>query len=169
MHVYNQAEGGVKVDQSLFPLDEGTLLVDLKDNPRGTWKAFGRELQINHFGPINGWDVPLVEEREQRGVSVVQKRIAPSTPLESLKAKRVKNEHASIQDGNAVAMFDAAADSEGPLRLMQDYSVEECWRLFYNFKEECPTLVLERVQQMCLKRDHLTAKPSKTLLVTVRA
>ncbi|KAF3036882.1 hypothetical protein E8E11_005856 [Didymella keratinophila] len=50
-HEYSQAEGGVKVNQTLFPLDESTLPVELKDNPCGTWKAFGRELWLKRFGP----------------------------------------------------------------------------------------------------------------------
>lgn len=69
---------------------------------------------------------------------------------------------------NGVAMFYAPDDSEAALRLMQDHSVEKCWKLFYNFQKKCPALVLKRVQQMCMKRENLTEKPSKTLLVTVR-
>lgn len=97
-HVYSQAKGGVKVNQSLFPFDEGTLPVVLKDNPRGTWKAFGRELWINQFGLINGSDVQLDEEGENQGASVLLKRTAPPTPPEPLKAKRIRNGHTSIQE-----------------------------------------------------------------------
>ena len=43
-HVYSQPEGGIKINQTLFPMDEDTLPSELMNNPGGFWKAFGREM-----------------------------------------------------------------------------------------------------------------------------
>lgn len=91
-HAYSQAEGGVKVNQGLVPLDESTLPVQLKNNPSGTWKAIGRELWLKRFGPIDDSAVQLHEEEgEQRGASPgAQKRVALLTPHTPLRVKRVR-------------------------------------------------------------------------------
>jgi hypothetical protein len=170
-HAYSQAQGGVKVNQGLFPLDESTLPVQLKDNPCGTRKAFGRELWLKRFGPIDGSAVQLhQEEGEQRGASPgVQKQVALLTPHTPLRAKKVKKEHPSIQENNELAMLDAVYDSGGVRRFGRDYSNEECWKLFYDFDNACPAVALERVQNMLMDRDALAeAPPSKALLKTVR-
>ncbi|KAF3033967.1 hypothetical protein E8E12_003495 [Didymella heteroderae] len=64
-HAYSQAEGGVKINQSLFPLDESTLPLELANKPSGTWRAYGKQLWVQRFGLLN----PTPEEEADHRIA----------------------------------------------------------------------------------------------------